>query len=188
MNQKSKARMKQFLLLGLLCLAPLSSFAAPAKTEMPLTRTLIDRDNVRSIEIVTDRRESVAQFFARQQLAVAIWPTLDGKFVKETSQWSGDKPRKLFVSYPLFNDEQFKMSLYGAFYEVSPLAPEVLSLLRDEAAPSSHRTLLVLAPGEKTDDRMKQTARVVGRIRVFGSWLPDSEESLHFASKQSATN
>ena len=85
-------------------------------TTQPMTRTLIDRDANRSIEIVTDRHESVAQFFQRRKLALATSPILDGKFVQNAELAKTKNTTKVFVSYPLENDHDLSIRLYGAYF------------------------------------------------------------------------
>lgn len=190
--------MKRYFILGGLCLASVVAVSAPVAAQKaveptstePLVRTLIDRDSLRSIEIVTDRRESISQFFARQKLMVASSPTLDGRPVTNPAQWRGSKTKLLFVSYPLFNDSDFRMDLFGAYLELSPLTPALLDLLGSKMIAAPQRSLLILVPDEKRAGQKWPAARIVGRIQVLGAWSPDKEiETLRFvpstSSKQS---
>ena len=171
--------MKYLVLLGALAFAPISSFAGPSGAAPAIqVRTLIDRDDLRSIEVVTDRHESVEQFFGRQKLALGTSAVIDGKFVTDPAQWQSSKTRSLFVSYPLFNDEAFKMSLFGANFRLLPPATKVLALLKDQSGPSGS-TFVILAPLGQLKGQT-QPARIVGRIQVTGAWQPSSEAALGF--------
>ena len=154
----------------------------PATTTQPLMRTLIDRDANRSIEIVTDRHESVAQFFQRQKLAIAIAPTLNGKPVSNAELAKTTTTAKIFVSYPLENDHDMTIRLYGAFFSLAPVSQEVRALFDadEDANPPKTRTMLIFAPIDTTKiEDTTAPARLVGRVRIFdgGNWLPGSEKS-----------
>ena len=80
------------LICGLLCLSPVWSCADAEKSKTPASETPVeikqpdkykavrDANDLRTIEIVTDRDETVAQFFARQQLSLVDNANTDGKF------------------------------------------------------------------------------------------------------------
>ncbi len=145
----------------------------------PMARTLIDRDANRSMEIVTDRHESVAQFFQRQKLALAIAPILDGKPISNTDLANLKTTTKIFVSYPLENDHDLIIRLYGANFSLAPVSAEVQALFNgNDDVPPKTQTMLIFAPTDTTKIEDNTAAvRLVGRVRIFegGSWLPESE-------------
>ena len=173
--------------LGALCLTAFApSFAENARadeankdaTAQPMTRTLIDRDALRSIEIVTDRHESVAQFFQRQKLALATSPILDGKFVQNAELAKTKDTTKVFVSYPLENDHDLIIRLYGAYFFLASVSAEVQAIFNDDTAPAKAQTLLIFAPTATTKiEDNTAPVRLVGRIRIFdgANWSPSVE-------------
>ena len=171
------------------------------KKEEALVRTLIDKDKLRSIEIITDRHESIAQFFKRQKLIFASSPIQDAHSLSTAEQFKSDKPRTVFVSYPIDSDSDFNLKLYGAYFELAPPAPEVIALLRGsdaiqgEALKQGETSLLprsflfIFAPEELAEatglnSKNARKVRLVGRIQTLGLYSFLQEKDLFsFAPK-----
>ena len=178
------------LLCGLLCLSPVLSRAAE-KSKIPAKpKTVCDDTKGRTIEIVTDRDETVEQFFARQQLSLVDNANTDGKF------WSVDQivkgqATKIFVSYPLQNDQNFRLFRYGDFYHLEKPAPDVTALFADDLALNWKNTMLIVAPSPAAElsldlslsDLNRPNARLVGRVFIKDrdKWRPEMEaETLKY--------
>ena len=193
--------MKQFRFFPvfLLCAAP---FATPissataedaaktpaATTEAPKTIFVRDADANRAIEVVTDRPETVSQFFARQKLVLVDNANTNGKFWSVPQIVNGDAS-KVFVSYPLQNDQGFRLYRYGDFYNLEKPSPDVSRTLAIQPKLDWKNTMLIFAvstddaDGKKTDDALNKTARLVGRILVKdrAHWRPEMDaETLKY--------
>ena len=186
--------MKKWLVAGAL-LAPFflsMARADEAKTRVanekaaPLTRTLIDRDALRSIEIITDRHESIAQFFARQKLVFASAPMDGAKPLGNAGGFKSDKTRRVFVSYPIPNDSNFAPNLFGTYLDLQPPSPEMLALLGDQSAGNSLWIFALDNPAQElAEASKKRLARLVGRIQTLGlySFLQE-QKMLSYAGAQ----
>ncbi|RYX83369.1 hypothetical protein EON83_15215 [bacterium] len=178
--------MKSLFSLGLLAVVTVAPIhaepTAKSTVAKPLTRVLIDRDELRSIEVVTDRHESISQLFARQRIALASSPIVDNKWVDNWSQLKISKPTPVFVSYPLHNDDGFQMKFYGHNLELVPPIPAVLELFKGAPKTSDSRVYVVLAfddgrPSPAFLDNKSRRARLIGRVQVFGAWNAESEKA-----------
>ena len=144
----------------------------------PMTILLRDSDELRAIEVQSDRKESIEEFFARQKLSLVGKPNTDGHFwsVGETIR---DAPLKFFASYPLDNDRDFAPYRFGAFYELAPTSPTISALFQHSPTPLNwNNTLLIVAPsGDQSDAAVPVAARVVGRIFIKepDKWAPYNE-------------
>lgn len=192
--------------LGALCLTMLAlGFAnsaradeiARATTTQPMPRTLIDRDANRSIEIVTDRHESISQFFQRQKVMIAHAPLTNRNVIPSANDLLKlTQPTKVFVSYPLENDRGLTIFRYGANLLLAPPNAAVQELFSDNAKLSSRQTLLIFVAttsdsAENKVDNNDVPVRLVGRIRVIEGafWSPESEaDTFKYQPAQAAQN
>lgn len=201
----SRANMKHsiFSSLTLLCALPLlisTGFTAPiaaaptvttAGQEAKKLRAISDDNDLRTIEAMTDRDETVAQFFVRQKLVLVDNANTDGKF------WSVDQIVKgeashVFVSYPLQNDQGFRLYRYGDFYALEKPAPAVAALFaRDSNWKNSMLILSLSTDDSATKDDLNKGARVIGRIFIKDRerWRPELDaESLKYQEPDEATD
>lgn len=195
----------RFFAYLLMCAAPISAHINPARadcvvSQMPTAKVKIVRDdnNLRTIEVVTERDETVEQFFARQKLV------LIDKASSNNKSWSVDQIVKgeafrIFVSYPLQNDQGFRPYLYGAFYKLEKPAPAVAALFADDLAFNWKNTMLIvktLPPANPVSleltlsDMKRPNARIVGFVSIKDqrNWRPEMEaESLKFQQPEATT-
>ena len=173
--------------------APLLAIAAPqtplttpataetaAESDAAVPRVVKEENDERLVEIISDRAESVADFFARQPLVLADKPNTDGHFWSVAQTLDGTE-RRVFVSYPLSNQHDFAPYLYGAYYEIEPPAPAICALFAHEPVPTWANTALIMAPGDVTEG-LASSAQVVGRITIKDrdKWLPSSEKAWKY--------
>ena len=181
----------------LLCASPISTRVSPARADYVVAqkptdahRTIRDVSQLRSIEIVTDRDETVEQFFARRQLVLVDNANSDGKPCSVAQITQGDAA-KFFASYPLQNDQGFRLFRYGDYYDLEKPAPAVAALFADDLALNWKNTLLILAPdATNTEDDLNKKARLVGRIFVKDreNWRPEMDaESLKYQPSEEKT-
>ena len=197
MKRLNKSR---FCVGAILCALPLfcavgtgcAADAGPSAGTKPAATSLYlrDSDEMRAIEVQSDRKETVEEFFARQKLSFVGKPNTDGKFwsVSETIR---DEPLKFFASYPLDNDHDFALYRFGAFYEMAPTSPTVSALFQNSSTPLNwSNTLLIVAPtGDQSDTATAVSARIVGYVFIkdAAKWTPSREaEKLKYQGAQAA--
>lgn len=152
-----------------------------------------DNNSLRTIEIVTDRQETVAQFFKRQKLVLVDNANSDGKPCSIQQIVSGEV-NKFFASYPLQNDQGFAPYLFGAEYQLEKPAPAVAALFADDLALDWQNTILILAPLDdeaKTKENFNKKARLVGRILIKDreKWRPGMDaQKLKYHEPAAKTN
>lgn len=169
----------RFLPYLLLCAAPIAMGVSPmqaadvpANTQATGARTVRDNNDLRTIEVVTDCNETVAQFFARQKLVLVDNANTDGKSRSVEQIVSGKAP-KFFASYPLQNDQDFRLYRYGDFYHLEKPSPAVAALFKDDLKLNWKNTMLILAPLSAAkqpsldlSDIKHPNARLVGRVFI----------------------
>ena len=173
----------------LLCAAPIAAPIGSATADdaaktptatatAPMTIFVRDAAANRAIELVTDRQETVPEFFARQKLVLVDNANTDGKFWSVPQIINGDAS-KFFVSYPLQNDQGFRLYRYGDYFQLEKPAPAVTALFGEKS--NGENTLLILAPdGTNGEDGHNKKARLVGRILVKdrANWRPEMDAEL----------
>ena len=167
---------------------------APAPTAK--YRTICNCSGLRKIEVITDRDETVAQFFARQKLVLVNNANTDGK-MRSVGQIVSGKAPQFFASYPLGNDQGFRLYSYGDFYNLEKPAPAVAALFTDDLAQNWSNTLLILAPlaaakqiSLDISDVKHPNARLVGRVLVKDreKWRPEIEaDALKYQESKAKT-
>ena len=179
----------RFFPVLLLCAAPIAGPIHGARaddaTKTPTTteeaqKTILVReaDANRAIEVVTDHQETVPEFFARQKLVLIDNANSDGKFWSVPQLINGDVS-KIFVSYPLQNDQGFRPYRYGDFYNLEKLSPAVAALFGEDA--NWENTMLILVTYEtNSKDGLNKTARLVGRVSIKNraKWRPEMDAEL----------
>ncbi len=181
--------MKAILVLSFLSvvgISPAQTVTEPKAvptTPKVLTRTLIDRDELRSVEVVTTRHESLAQFFGRQPVILSSMLKVEGKPVPDWTQFQITKPTSLFVSYPLYSDDAFGLKYFGANVELIPPSSAVLDVLKNAWSSSWSDRLLILVfddglPTSAAQRKGKPRVRIVGCIQDNGQWRPGDEKEL----------
>ena len=190
---QSFPKLARLSVLPALLALPLLASAAPqapptsapvAKSAADATHMVKEENDERLVEIISDRDESVAQFFARQKLVLADKLNTDGHFWSVEQTLDG-ATRRIFVSYPLSNEHDFALYLYGAYYEIEPPTPTICALFAHEPAPTWANTALILAPGVITEG-LASSAKVVGRITIKDrdKWLPSSEKAWKYRGEK----
>ena len=176
-----------FPLYFLLCAAPIAIMVsstqaadAPVNAQTAKTRTVRDSNDLRTLEIATNCDETVTQFFARQKLVLVDNANTAGKFWSVPQIINGDAS-KIFVSYPLQNDQGFRLYRYGDYFQLEKTAPAVAALFKDDLKLNWKNTMLILAPDETGgEDSLDKKARLVGRIFIkdAAKWRPEMDAEL----------
>ena len=157
------------------------------KAEFVMPSVIKDDNDLRTIEVVTDRNETVAQFFGRQRLVLIDNMNSDGKPVTFARIVRGEVP-KFFTSYPLQNDQNFVIYRYGDYFQLTrpepAVATAVAGLFDEKLKLDWNNTMLILAPNEKnSEDGMNKKAQLVGRIFIKNrdQWRPEMDaETLKY--------
>jgi RNA polymerase sigma factor (sigma-70 family) len=116
--------------------------ATPAPTPKPTpqsTKPRVVANPAKDIKIITDRDETIPQFFNRQKVLVAS--VLEEKI---KPQFSAKEPSKLtFVSYPAFNSEMDART-YGTSVKIAPVSKEAEELVQERIKDNKERGALQL--------------------------------------------
>src|SRR5262245_37383879 len=88
-------------------------------------KTFLLTNKAKDIRVISDREESVVDFFRRSHIVV-------GGFVEDMKALLEAKEplKEVFLNYTSFNDDRKKELLFGAFLEVAPPAEPVAKLIR----------------------------------------------------------
>ena len=150
---------------------------AATPREATLQRVLIDRDANRSIELVTDRHESVADFFARTKTFLAFNGMAAEKLISISEFLSNPKTTEVFVNYPLQSEHGYRLERYGAYLSLSPTEKIVAKFNTAESDTEVVETYLIFATADGLESDKVVNAAVVGIIRIFapGQWQPEDE-------------
>lgn len=121
------------ILAACVCWTSRGSGDPPATSEQPKNKPKSELlvDEGKSLFILSDRREKVAEFFQRNRVVVGdIWQ----KDLNKLSQ-TKEPIEKLFVSYTSANDDPEKADCFGDTLTLAPLRPDVAALIDKHAEP-----------------------------------------------------
>lgn len=159
--------------------------AEPAPKTKDKTTTITDK--AKQIHVVTDRKETIKDFFQRQRIVVGTVLGADKVLrAKETLKMQ-------FISYSSFNDDAKKMSLFGAYLEIALPSKAVRDLISEDDPKKKggqrFKGTLIL----RRDDKNDKLYHIVGYMKhspvgFFQSTKKISDEftakDLHFKEKK----
>jgi hypothetical protein len=96
-------------------------------------KTEVYLNSLSGIHIISDRPESVVEFFQHRRIVVGTVPLKDWNKTLAASQ---ESQRGGFLSYPSFNDDKSgKTTTYGLVFKLSPVSSDIIRLWEKRRQP-----------------------------------------------------